>query len=69
MELKAIPKNDHLVTRIKNDSSKRRQFVDYGGYTSNTLSVDSGVPRGWVKEPLLFLLFINNCAEHVSAGA
>ena len=51
---------DHYLLRwISNYLSERKQQVVVDGAISNKLSVISGVPRGSVLGPLLFLIYID----------
>ncbi len=40
----------------------RKQFVEYDGTKSDTLSITTGVPQGSVLGPLLFIIYVNDIA-------
>lgn len=43
----------------------RKEFVDVGGGWSEMMDVRSGVPKGSVLGPLLFLIYVNNIVDVV----
>ena len=51
---------------FRNNLSNRHHFVSFGGASSESLAVASGIPQGSVLGPLLFLVYINELPEVIS---
>ena len=46
---------------FKSYLSNRKQFVSIGNVNSDVMSITMGVTQSSVMEPLLFLLYLNDC--------
>jgi hypothetical protein len=58
-----------LLAWIKNYLSDRFQSVSINGVASPLLEITSGVPQGGVIPPLLFLMFVDDMDDDVSASS
>ena len=68
-KMRKIGLDDHLLGWLHNYLSNRSQVGAADGELSNELSVLSGVPQGSVLGSLLFLVYVNDVTNQVSAGS
>ena len=59
----------NLLKLLRDLLSERRQRVALNGQVSKWENVTAGVPQGSILGPLLFLIYINNLSEGLSANA
>lgn len=69
LHAEVTPIDPHLLKWLGSYLSDRSQFVAVGGESSATAKVTSGVPQGSVLGPLLFLIYVNNVSQAVTAGS
>ena len=66
-KLKSLGVTGKLARWIQNFLARRKQKVVVEGRTSSPYLVLSGVPEGTVLGPLLFLIYLSDLGENISA--
>ena len=67
-KLKSIGIDDAVLKWFESYLSNRRQQVVINGETSDTKSINAGVPRGSILGPMLFLIYINDIVNNISCN-
>ena len=64
-KLRSYGMSDQIIKWVENYLTNRSQQVVLDGYTSSPRSTNSGVPKGTVLRPFLFLLYINDISKNL----
>jgi hypothetical protein len=60
--------DDTVLKWFESYLSNRRQQVVINGETSDTKSINAGVPRGSILGPMLFPIYINDIVNNISCN-
>ena len=66
-KLKSYGFGDRIIQWVANFLHERKHIVTVRGQSSKPVSILSGVPKGPVLGPLLFILYVNEQSELVSS--
>jgi retron-type reverse transcriptase len=67
-KLKSIGIDDTVLKWFESYLSNSRQQVVINGETSDTKSINAGVPQGSILEPMFFLIYINDIVNNISCN-